>query len=81
MKRFYLGLSGMISDLFDPQDVRIDVFRVFPSDPVDYFEPVDPDVAAVRVTHFPTGKVVACKEYSRRIENKMMALLQLTKEV
>ena len=81
VRRFYLDLSEAISNQFNPQDVRIDVFRADPSDSVDYFERVAPDVAAVRVTHIPTGTVVTCKEYSLRIENKLMALIQLTKEV
>ncbi len=61
VRRFYLDLSEAISNLLDPQDVRIDMFRAAPSDRVDYFECVDPNVAAVRVTHIPTGTVVLVK--------------------
>ncbi len=52
--------------LFDPEDLRIDVFR-------------DNDgmaTAAVRVTHRPTGRQVVVEERSTQMENATLALIR-----
>lgn len=76
-RRFYDDLSRLLDQQVDAKNIRIDAYRTSSTGPEDRFESHDPKLAAIRVTDTETGQVVVCAEYTRQIENKIMAMVQL----
>ena len=76
-RRFYEDLSRALDQQVDAKNIRVDAFRTNAPGPEDRFESHDPKLAAIRITDSETGRVVVCAEYTRQIENKIMAMLQL----
>ncbi len=76
----YEFLKDLVSEMqiaLGPDHLRCDVFHNGSQPDIDYFESVDPNQAAVRVTHFPSGTVEMCNVHKTRIENKITALVRV----
>lgn len=80
-RQFLNDLVCELQTAIGPEDLRLDVFRTGSVPSIDCFEAVDPDQAAVRVVHMPSGTVEMYNAYRTRIENKMTALVRVLAKV
>lgn len=77
MSNFPEEISMKLEQLFDPESVTTLTFRSSSSKSGN-IERCD---FAIKLIHHPTGTEVICNQYESQIQNKAMALVELTQKL